>query len=161
MLLELLLLGGFAHAIRTSDQKKAKKNHKKLPPSLYEDMKKLVKNVDFFRDTVENDKNQDEKEANRDLAISTASFGIATAGALFYPPLSLLSVPGLIYVSVPIFNKSYQSLRKNQKVDVHTLSAITAIVCLLSGSFHKMTIFIRPCNTNFNYLICINIICYF
>ena len=135
MLLELLLLGGFAHAVRRSDQKKAKKNHKKLPPSLYEDMKKVVKNVDFFGGAVENDKNKEEKEANRDLAISTASFGIATAGALFYPPLSLLSVPGLIYVSVPIFNKSYQSLRKNKKVDVHTLSAITAIVCLLSGYY--------------------------
>jgi Cu2+-exporting ATPase len=135
MLLELLLLGGFAHAVRRSDQKKAKKHHKKLPPSLYEDMKKVVKNVDFLGGTVENDKNEEEKEANRDLAISTASFGIATAGALLYPPLSLLSVPGLIYVSVPIFKKSYQSLRKDKKVDVHTLSAITAIVCLLSGYY--------------------------
>ncbi len=132
MLLELLLLGGFAHAIRTLDQKKAKKNHKKLPPSLYEDMKKVVKNVDLFGKTVENEKNEEEKEANRDLAISSTSFGLAIAGVLFYPPLTILSVPGWIYVSVPVFQNSYQSLRKDKKVDVNTLLTITVITCFLS-----------------------------
>jgi Cu2+-exporting ATPase len=154
MLLELLLLGGVAHAIRKSEQKKAKKNHKKPPPSLYDEMKIKVQNFDldkmiqplvgdsqrqsikaFFGETVENEKSEEEKEANRDLAISTTSFGLAMGGALFYPPFSLLSVPGWIYVSVPVFQKSYQSLSNNKKADVHTLSAVTAITCFLSGYY--------------------------
>jgi len=151
MLLELLLLGGVAHAIRKSEQKKAKKNQKKPPPSLYEEMKIKVQHFDldkmiqplvgdsqcqsikaFFGETVENEKSEEEKEANRDLAISTTSLGLAIAGALFYPPLSLLSVPGWIYVSVPVFQKSYQSLlEKGKKVDVHTLVAITVFTCFI------------------------------
>ncbi len=80
---------------------------------------------------MENDKNEDEKEVNRDLAISTASFCIATAGALFYPPLSILSVPGRIYLSVPIFQNSYQSFKEEKKINVHTLVTITVISCFL------------------------------
>jgi Cu2+-exporting ATPase len=149
MLLELLLLGGVAHAIRTSNQKKAKKNHQNPPPSLYEEMKIKVQNFDldrtiktlvgdsqrqsikaFFGETSE--KSEEEKEANRDLAISTTSLGLAIAGALFYPPLSLLSVPGWIYISVPVFQDSYQSLlEKGKKVDVHTLVALTVFTCFI------------------------------
>jgi Cu2+-exporting ATPase len=146
MLLELLLVGGVAHAIRKSEQKKAIKNHKKPPPSLYEEMKLKVQNFDLdkmiqplvadsqrkslFGETVE--KSEEEKEVNRDLAISSTSLGLAIGGALFYPPLTLLSVCGWSYVAVPMFQNSYQSLRKNKKIDVHTLVAITAITCLLS-----------------------------
>jgi hypothetical protein len=108
MLLELLLLGGFAHAVRKYDQKKAKKNHNPPPPSLYK-----------FGEMVENEKSKEEKEANRDLIISTTSFGLAIAGVLFYPPLTILSVPGWIYVSVPVFQNSYQSLKEEKKVNVH------------------------------------------
>jgi Cu2+-exporting ATPase len=123
MLLELLLLGGVAYAIRKLNQKKAKKKHQNSPPSLYKEMKVKVQNFDL---------NDEEKEANRDLAISTTSLGLAIAGALFYPPLSLLSVPGWLYVSVPVFQDSYQSLlEKGKKVDVHTLVAITMFACFI------------------------------
>lgn len=130
MLLELLLLGGFAHAVRTYDQKKAKKNNIKPPPSLYDDMKKVVQPLiaNSQNQSVENKKSKEEKEANRDLIISTTSFGLAIAGVLFYPPLTILSVPGWIYVSVPIFQNSYQSF-KEKKVNVHTLVAITVVTC--------------------------------
>jgi len=155
MLFELFILGGVAHAIRSYEQKKAKKTHKNPPPSLYEEMKIQVQNFDldkidkmiqplvgesqrqslkaFFGERVENEKSEEEKEANRDLAISSTSLGLAISGALFYPPLSLLSVPGWIYVTVPIFHNSIQSFRKkNRKIDLHLLVAITTIACFLS-----------------------------
>ncbi len=128
MLLELLILGGAAYGIKASQRKI--------------DFDKVIKQ--FFGEShnqqmevssktaAEPEQSQEDKEANRDLTVSTVSLGLATAGALLYPPLGVLSVPFWIYVTIPVFKNTYKSLWQEGKVHVHTLVAITLITCLLS-----------------------------
>jgi Cu2+-exporting ATPase len=77
---------------------------------------------------------QTEKELNRHLAVAVASLGLAAGGALIYPPLSLFSVPGVIYSSHPIFKNGYKSLIEEREVNIDVLNAI--IVTMLIGTGH-------------------------
>jgi heavy metal translocating P-type ATPase len=71
------------------------------------------------------------QKVNRDFAIGTAALSVAIVGTLFYPPLHLLSIPGLLYSVRHMFKNSYQTLRDEGKVHVNTLSSITVVTCLL------------------------------
>lgn len=73
------------------------------------------------------------QNANRDLTIASAALGVAIAGSLFYPPLQLLSIPGLLYAVRKMFTNSYQTLRKEGKVHVNSLVSISVMGCLFSG----------------------------
>jgi Cu2+-exporting ATPase len=75
------------------------------------------------------------QKVDRDFAVGSASLGLAIAGSVLYPPLYLLSVPGLLYSVRHMFLNSYQSLRKEGKVHVNTLSSITIAACLFGGQF--------------------------
>lgn len=75
---------------------------------------------------------------NRDLAIGALSFVLASVGALVYPPLQLLSVPGAIYSVRYMFQNSYRALKSPtlyNKVHVNTLSSISLVTCLAGGYF--------------------------
>ena len=74
------------------------------------------------------------KEVNRCLAVALTSLGLATAGALVYSPLSLLSVPGIVYTSFPVFKDAYKSLKEG-KIGIDVLSSITILTCVFSGYY--------------------------
>ncbi len=150
MLLELLILGGAAYAIRASQKKKNNKDNKIATSSMSDGVKTSVKKFEinplfedshskhmkeFSSTTVEHPISEEEKKANRDLVVSTVSLGLAVFGSLFYFPLILLSIPGCVYVAVPIFKNTYQSLLQEGKVHIHTLVSITLIACFSSGYF--------------------------
>jgi hypothetical protein len=59
-----------------------------------------------------------EKEMDRSLAISGASFGLTSVGSWLYPPLSLLSVPGLVHQTSFFFKRSYELIRQEGRVAV-------------------------------------------
>ena len=65
-----------------------------------------------------------EKEIDRHLVLSLSSLGLTVAGALIYPPLSLLSLPGLFYVYKPWFEEAYQSLFSERHVGVIVLDTV-------------------------------------
>lgn len=65
-----------------------------------------------------------EKEVNHYLAVSLSSLGLTIAGALIYPPLSLLSLPGLLYTYVPWLEDSYQSLFKERRVRMAVVDVV-------------------------------------
>lgn len=69
------------------------------------------------------------------MPISAISLGLATAGALFYPPLSLLSLPGLFFISIDVFKNAYQALVKEKKAHVDLLVAIIVAVGVMKGYF--------------------------
>ncbi|NJP07968.1 MAG: heavy metal translocating P-type ATPase [Chloroflexaceae bacterium] len=77
-------------------------------------------------------------EANRErdqaIVIAFISFGFATAGQLLFWPLGLLSIPGILYVPRPIYQRTY-NLLKQGKVGVPTLFTLTALGCIVSGYF--------------------------
>lgn len=67
------------------------------------------------------------------MPISAISLGLATVGVLFYPPLSLLSLPGVFFGAADIFKNGYQLLVKEKKVHVDLLFTIIVAVGLVQG----------------------------
>lgn len=83
---------------------------------------------------VEQEKSQVEKELNRNLAMALSSMGFAVSGALLYPPLALLSLPGVIVNSRYILSSSYDHLVKQHKVNIDVLNAV--IITMFIGTGH-------------------------
>lgn len=76
-----------------------------------------------------------EKKANRDLAVSVTSLTLATAGILIYQPLSLLSIPGLIYTSSHLFKGVYQSIFEERRVKMVIIDAVILSGMIATGSY--------------------------
>jgi len=76
-----------------------------------------------------------EQEVNRYLGISAVSLGLAVAGSLFFPPLIALSILGIAYGSVPIWQDAYEQLRYRRQFGIAGLASIAAITLLLSGYY--------------------------
>lgn len=76
------------------------------------------------------------REANRNLAISTASMGLAVTGALTLNPLLLLaSAPLFVYVFLPAFRLTYTGLRHERRIPLSTLDATRIAVCAVMGFY--------------------------
>lgn len=86
---------------------------------------------------------ESEKRINRALPIVTGSLLWSTLCSIFAWPLGILSVPGTIYATYPIYRNAYTSLRYNRHVHVHTLFTITAITCVTMGfySYYSLAAF--------------------
>ena len=69
------------------------------------------------------------------FAISASSLAIAAIGDLFFPPLSLLSIPGAVYVTRPLFQQGWQALVKERKVTVDLLVMGVHVIALSQGYF--------------------------
>jgi len=76
-----------------------------------------------------------DQETNYYLPISITGVGLATAGALGSPLLSLLSVPVSIYAALPIFQMAYRSLFKEGKLKVAVLDSIAIMSGLVTGYY--------------------------
>lgn len=75
------------------------------------------------------------RHADRDFTISSVSLALTTVGALFYPPLSLLGMAGIAYISVPLLKKGYHSLFKKRKVDMAVIDLVALPGLLLAGYY--------------------------
>ena len=76
----------------------------------------------------------------RDLVIGISSLGFATAGALIYPPLRLLSLPGIIYLFRSIVLRSYKTLVDKGKLSVDVLIILATTMLLATGYFVLATL---------------------
>jgi len=76
-----------------------------------------------------------EKEVNQGLKTVSISLAFATAGTLFYPPLILLSIPGIVYRIIPICQKGYWAFLKDRRFSMATLDAVAVPAILLKGNF--------------------------
>lgn len=74
-------------------------------------------------------------DIKRKVYISGASLGLAGLGKLFYPPLALLSIPGLLYVSHDILKSAYHSLRFEKRVTVDAPIVLVLGICIFKGYF--------------------------
>lgn len=84
----------------------------------------------------ENRRRATQKAINRKLTISLTSFGLAVAGsALAVPALSLLSLPGVLYISRDMLVGSYRSLVYKHKANIDTLSSLLKILLIIQGYF--------------------------
>ncbi len=76
-----------------------------------------------------------DQETNDYLFISSVGLGLATAGSLVFSPLSFLSVPVSLYVSLPIFRDVYRGIAKERKLKVALIDSIGIIGGLVSGYY--------------------------
>ena len=75
----------------------------------------------------------DERQIHRSLYISALSFSFASVGALVFPPVRILSLPGMLYASAYTFQRAYQSLTEKRTVDITVLTAFVNSAYILSG----------------------------
>ncbi|NKB60832.1 MAG: heavy metal translocating P-type ATPase [Gammaproteobacteria bacterium] len=76
---------------------------------------------------------EEERKIDQDLLVALGSTGIAILGRS-NPILSLLSLPGMLYVSRPIFIETYRKLKEG-KVSCATLVSLVIGGCVFSGMY--------------------------
>lgn len=82
-----------------------------------------------------------ERQTNQMLVIGTISLGLATVGVLGFPLFSLLSLPPLIYLSVPFIVSGYVQLVRERQIGLHVIDAVTSVGILALGQFLPAGIF--------------------
>lgn len=70
-------------------------------------------------------------QINHNLKIATITTVLAISGGLGYPLLSLISIPGQIYLSIPFFKEGYRQLFKEKTVRMAVLDATIATTLLV------------------------------
>lgn len=81
-----------------------------------------------------------EQSLNRKIAYTTASLAAITAGTLLYPPALVVVVPVTFLLTVPIYKKTFQLLKKERRVNFHVLSAVNITGIWLGGFFIPATL---------------------
>ena len=76
-----------------------------------------------------------EKKLNRYLALAATALGLATAGALLYPPLSLLSLLPALYVTGPVWRGAYHALAKEHRIRVSVLDTVVFVLAVGTGNY--------------------------
>jgi heavy metal translocating P-type ATPase len=78
---------------------------------------------------------QADQEINYYLTISTTSLILTTLGALVYSPLTLVSIPLLIYASGYIFSRAYEAITTEHKVSATLIDSILLIGLMTTGYY--------------------------
>jgi len=69
------------------------------------------------------------------ISFSATSLGLASIGAIFYPPLLLLSLSGFFYVSKNNLVEAYKTLVERHTLGVGMLSSVVKILLFLNGHY--------------------------
>jgi len=77
----------------------------------------------------------EEQKLNLNLAISCASLTLATAGALLYSPLSLLSVPGICWITGVAYQNAYQSFKEGRGIGINAFDVIFFAGTIMTRSY--------------------------
>lgn len=75
-----------------------------------------------------------EEQAQLYTAVALSCLGITTIGRLVYPPLILLSVPGLLYTAYPFIKMGIADLREKRKITATTLDLISIPGATVTGN---------------------------
>lgn len=79
-----------------------------------------------------------DKEVDHYLPVSAGALGLATAGSLFFPPLSIISVPVSLYASWPIFETAYREITEQGKLKAEVIDSF-AVLASLAGGYYFIT----------------------
>ncbi|MEN8219126.1 MAG: hypothetical protein ABFS56_22725, partial [Pseudomonadota bacterium] len=86
----------------------------------------------------EDEISQLEQETNHYLSVSSVALGFASVGTLFFPPLTLVSVPISIYTALPIFKAAYKGISEEHKLKVAVLDSVAITGGLVTGYYFIM-----------------------
>lgn len=78
-------------------------------------------------------KNPQQRLTDRNMMVSMVSLSLATVGKLFYFPIALLSLPGILYITHFAIMQAFKELFKEKKLTVDFLSATMKILLLING----------------------------
>jgi Cu2+-exporting ATPase len=73
--------------------------------------------------------------ARRDFTIGGLSLGVSAVGDAFYPPLSLLSVPGALYAGRELFREALRSLVQDRTISVDALVICVYVPSVVGGYY--------------------------
>jgi Cu2+-exporting ATPase len=76
-----------------------------------------------------------ENAIDRDFSVASISLALATAGSLFYRPLSLVSMFGVSYTMTPIWQNGYQSLAEKKQFNMTVIDSIAVAGFLLTNNY--------------------------
>ncbi len=82
-----------------------------------------------------NAENQVEKLNNRYLNIALISFGFTIVGKFVYFPLTLLSLPGIVYIAIPPFLSAYNTLIKEKKASIDLVFVMGQMLLVVNGFY--------------------------
>ncbi|MEM6405365.1 MAG: heavy metal translocating P-type ATPase [Pseudomonadota bacterium] len=136
MILEIILLaGGVAYLYKKKQETEFSENsqYKMNLPAAFSTGMRRQQLADISSDKGNSD--DVEKEVNRYLSISLVSLGMTIAGALIYPPLNLLSLPGLIYVCVPWIEDSYVAIFKEHRLRMAVVDLVLITGAVVTGQY--------------------------
>jgi len=80
------------------------------------------------------------QEINHYLAVSGAGMGLATAGALFFPPLRVFGLSCTLYSCLPILQDTYKSLIQERRLRASVLDSI-AVMGALAAQYYTVLAF--------------------
>ena len=78
---------------------------------------------------------KEEQEINHYMAFSGLSLALTTAGALFYPPLTVASIPVLLYMATNFFKWQYNMMFKEKRVGAALIDFMTVTGTLATGHY--------------------------
>lgn len=125
----------FGRNVKTSLEQKLKANG--LLP--FGESKRQQQLEEFSSTTAESD--IEEQAINRKLALSTAAFGLASAGLWIHPLWMLTSIPVLVYLAYPFIQSGYHELTQERRVGLGVMDAVVASAMLALRYFYVDAIF--------------------
>ena len=78
---------------------------------------------------------EDAKREQKETLMAGTAFVLATAGALLYPPIQLVSIPILLSLTVPALRESYQGLVHERRPNAALVQVAIPVICLLNGYY--------------------------
>lgn len=81
------------------------------------------------------DVSDEEKRIDHYMPIAFGALGFAIVGSTLYAPLSLLSLAGILYTSVPIYQYAYRALTEERRVNIDVFYSLTQTAVILNGQF--------------------------
>jgi cation transport ATPase len=77
----------------------------------------------------------DERRASRSLTIASVALGLAVSGALWYRPLSLASVPLIVYGTLPVFEQAIAALITESRLKIATAESVVVVGTLATQHY--------------------------
>jgi Cu2+-exporting ATPase len=93
-----------------------------------------IEDISSFKDK-NNKKSAAEKKLDKYITISLLSLGISATARLVYPPLVIISLPGLLYLTTPFFQGAYRSLFKEHRIKVDVVDTAVIVTTLVTGQY--------------------------
>ena len=134
MIIEIFILGSILYTGYSNLKKMP--DTKNLPPRVADSKSTPLggENTQLQKVPKHQIRQETNEEVKRDLIVASLGLALATAGALFYWPLSIISLPFFVYASRLVHKNTYE-VTKQAKADVNTLITLTIAGCVALGHF--------------------------